>query len=338
MTEYIIYFLFFIITGYIIGSVSPGYFFGRAVKHIDIRKFGNNNTGASNTFRIVGPVYGVITAIFDLVKAPLAYYLSLSKLNPDLAIIVGLAAVFGHIFPFYLGFRGGKGVASLDGLFLISLIFSNAIYSLSLLIGMIIYYLGVVRPVKISVRHWLKLFSVIIPLSLIWLVNNLIIWLVGLLLLVSFVFDLARLFIPIINKKYLEKRKFSKDKEKLFSGYTIFLFSSFIIIALFPKEIAVLSLIFFALGDVFAPFSKSVAYLPQIKLIGEKTIAGSIIIFAISFFAGWFVYYLTPLDLSWSMVTLGAFLTVIFDQLAYRIDDNLLVPLGTAVVLRLLWL
>ena len=272
----------------------------------------------------------------DLVKAPLAYYLSLYKINPDLAIVVGLAAVLGHIFPFYLKFRGGMGVASLDGLFLISLVFSSPIYSLLLFVGMIIYYLVVVGPVKISVRHWLKVLFIIFPLSLIWLPRNPIMWALGCLLLMSGVFDLARLFSPSLNKKFLEKRQLSKDKEKRFSGYTVVLLSSFIILALFSREIAILSLVFFALGDVFAPFSKNVAYLPHTPLIGHKTIAGFIIIFAISVFAGWFLYSLTPLTLSLTIIILAAFLTAMFDQLAFWVDDNLLVPIGTAITLRLL--
>lgn len=278
----------------------------------------------------------MIAGIFDLAKAPLSYYLSLYKISPDLAIIVGLAAVLGHIFPFYLGFRGGRGVASLDGLFLISLVFSSTIYSLILFVGMLIYYLGFVQPVTISVRHWLKLFSIILPLSIIWLPSNFIIWATGSLLLVSVVFDLARLIIPTLNKKYLEKRKFSKNNEKLFSGYTMFLLSSFIIILFFPKEIAVISLIFFALSDVFAPFSRNVAYLPQIHLIGDKTLAGFIVIVAISFFAGWFLYFLTPLTITFEVIILAAFLTAIFDQLSFKVDDNLLVPIGTAITLRIL--
>src|SRR3989344_5934590 len=332
-----LYFLVFLVLGYILGSVSPGYFFGRVVKHIDIRNFGNGNTGASNTHRIVGPVYGIVTALFDLSKSSLAYYLSLSWVNSDLAILVGLAAVLGHIFPFYLRFRGGKGAASLDGLFLISLFFSNPAYSLLLLVGMMIYYCKFMKSIKLSFRHTLKLFALIFPLGLIWLPVNLITWPLGFLFGVALVFDLVRLLKPGLNQKYLEKQKFAKEKERShFSGYTLFLFSALTITLFFPVEIAVMSLIFFILVDTFAPLSGEVSYLPKVKIIGEKTIAGSLVVFTISFFAGLFLYLLTPLSLSIVIVVLGALLTAVFDQLAFYIDDNLLVPISVATALILM--
>lgn len=330
-------FIVFLVLGYALGSISLGYFWGRVVKGIDIRKFGNGNTGASNTYRVVGPVYGVITAGFDLLKSPLVYYLSLSKISPDLAMGVGLAAVLGHIFPFYLGFRGGRGVASLNGLFLISLFFSGSLFSLLLLIGMLVYFLGFVKPVHISFRHWLKLFSIIFPLGLIWLPNKTVMLILGVLLLLSFIFDGLRWLNPGLNKKYLEKQSIAKNKEqRRFSGYTIFLFSSLLVVTLFSKEIAMLSLIGFVLGDIFAPFSVNAAYLPQRSLVGEKTWAGFLVVVALSFFTGWFLRALLPLDFTLEMIILGALATAIFDQLAFWVDDNLLVPLGSATVLWLL--
>lgn len=332
-----IYFLLFLILGYFIGSASPGYFFGRVIKGIDIRNFGNGNTGASNTHHIVGPAYGIVTALFDLLKSSLAYYLSLSWVNPDLAILVGLAAVLGHIFPFYLGFRGGKGAASLDGLFLISLFFSNPAYSLLLLVGMMVYYCRFMKSIKLSFRHTLKLFALIFPLGLIWLPSILIVQVLGVLFVLALAFDLTRFVKPALNKRYLDKHGFAKEKEKShFSGYTIFLFSALIISFFFPVEIAVISLTFFILGDVFAPLSKEVQYLPQKNLVYDKTIAGFMVVFMISFFAGIFLWLLTPLALSLKIVIWGALFTAIFDQLSFVVDDNLLVPIGTAVSISLL--
>ena len=100
--------------GYLIGSLSPGYFFGKFVKHIDIREFGNKNTGATNTYHVVGPIFGILTGIFDFLKSPFIYFLAVSgafflpSINPDLAILAGLAAVAGHIKPFYLRFEEEK--------------------------------------------------------------------------------------------------------------------------------------------------------------------------------------------------------------------------------------
>lgn len=330
--------LFFLVLGYVVGSASPGYFFGRIIKRIDIRDFGNRNAGASNTYRIVGPVYGLVAGLFDLAKAPFIYYLSFRfGIHPDLALLVGLAAVLGHIFPFYLGFRGGKGVASLDGLFLVSLFYSGPLFSLALFVGMLVYYMGFLKPARISLRHWLKLSSIMFPLGLIWLPGWPILWALGALLAASVLFDLARFLNPALNERYLGQGQISKTKEKLrFSGYTIFLLSSALVIAFFPKEIAIITLVFFVLGDIFAPFSANVAYLPQMRLLGDKTLAGSIVVFAFSFFAGWFLKSLTPLALSLGMIISGAFLTAVFDQLSFWIDDNLLVPLGTATALWLL--
>ena len=107
-------------------------------------------------------------------------------------------------------------------------------------------------------------------------------------------------------------------------------------VALFPKEIAALSLVFFILGDTLAPFSANIAYLPQKRMMGEKTIAGFVVVSLFSFFAGWFLYLLTPLNLSFNIIILGALLTAIFDQLSFWVDDNLLVPIGTATVLLFL--
>src|SRR3989344_5189307 len=328
--------LAFLFIGYILGSISPGYFFGRIVKGVDIRNFGNGNTGASNTHHVIGPAYGITTALFDLSKSSLAYYLSLSWVNPDLSILVGLAAVLGHIFPFYLGFRGGKGVASLDGLFLISLFFSSPAYSLLLLIGMMIYYCKFMKSLKLSFRHTLKLFAVVFPLGLIWLPKDLVILALGFLFSVALVFDAVRWLKPGLNQKYLEKQKFAKEKERSrFSGYTLFLFSALIVSLFFPKEIAVVSLVFFTLGDVFAPLSKEVQYLSHRSLIGDKTIAGFMVVVTISFFAGLFLFLLTPLSLSMGFVVIGAILVGVLDQLAFYIDDNLLVPIGVASILTL---
>jgi glycerol-3-phosphate acyltransferase PlsY len=97
--------------GYIIGSLSPSYFVGRIFKGIDIREHGDGNAGGTNVFRLLGWKAAVIVVIIDLPKGLASMYLA-HKLGADPLFVhlAGLAAVAGHVFPFYLSFRGGKGI------------------------------------------------------------------------------------------------------------------------------------------------------------------------------------------------------------------------------------
>ncbi|MFQ6109389.1 MAG: glycerol-3-phosphate acyltransferase [Candidatus Aminicenantales bacterium] len=102
-----------VLMGYIIGSISPSYILGKVLKKIDIREHGTKNAGTLNTYKILGLGPAIITALFDLSKGLLAMWvahtLGASLLHVHL---VGFAAIFGHVFPFYLRFRGGQGVAT----------------------------------------------------------------------------------------------------------------------------------------------------------------------------------------------------------------------------------
>jgi glycerol-3-phosphate acyltransferase PlsY len=106
--------------GYIFGCFQTAYIVGRVVKKIDIRTQGSNNAGASNVTMVLGWKYGAITAFADIFKAALAV-IAVGYIYPDskeLAFIAGACAVVGHIFPFFLKFKGGKGAASLVGMLL----------------------------------------------------------------------------------------------------------------------------------------------------------------------------------------------------------------------------
>lgn len=105
-----------IIIGYGLGCISPSYILSKR-KKIDIRKSGTGNLGATNSFMNFGVKGGALVLILDFLKAFLAVVLA-EILFPDMplaGVIAGAAAVVGHIFPFYVGFRGGKGIASLGG-------------------------------------------------------------------------------------------------------------------------------------------------------------------------------------------------------------------------------
>ncbi len=115
-----------LILAYLIGAIPTSIWIGKVFYKIDIREFGSGNAGASNAIRVFGPAVGILVMIFDIFKGFAAVYLVkfFSFLQPDtpeivsVQIILGIAAVLGHIYPVYAGFRGGKGVASIFGVLL----------------------------------------------------------------------------------------------------------------------------------------------------------------------------------------------------------------------------
>ncbi len=104
--------------GYLLGCIQTAYIIGKVVKKIDIRQYGTNNAGASNVTTVMGWKYGIITGAVDIFKAAAAVII-LRIIFPDTQysfFIAGAFALIGHIFPFYMGFKGGKGAASLAGM------------------------------------------------------------------------------------------------------------------------------------------------------------------------------------------------------------------------------
>ncbi len=117
-----------LIIGYLFGCLQSAYFLGRVVGKIDIREYGSGNAGFTNTTRVLGKKVGAMVFIFDLFKVIVAYIVCSLIFNGGGSFIMGesllpgiyagLGAVLGHNFPFYLGFRGGKGIACTLGLML----------------------------------------------------------------------------------------------------------------------------------------------------------------------------------------------------------------------------
>lgn len=115
-----------IILAYLIGSVPTSVWVSKFFFDIDIRDYGSGNAGATNTYRVLGPKWGTIVMVTDMLKGVIAVKLALllpeyadSEVNlQNLQTGLGLAAVIGHIFPIWADFRGGKGVATLFGLVL----------------------------------------------------------------------------------------------------------------------------------------------------------------------------------------------------------------------------
>ena len=110
-----------LIIGYAIGNIETGYIFGKLNK-MDIRNYGSGNAGATNTLRVLGPKAGLIVFLGDFCKSliPCLVVRFIFRDNVSLSYVymlyIGLGVVLGHNFPFYLGFKGGKGVASTAGI------------------------------------------------------------------------------------------------------------------------------------------------------------------------------------------------------------------------------
>ena len=106
------------IVGYLFGCIQTGYIVGR-VNKIDIRDYGSGNSGTTNTLRTLGKTAAIITFLGDAVKGLVAVNLARYVIMPAfhvegeayLWLLTGFAVVLGHNFPFYLGFKGGKGIA-----------------------------------------------------------------------------------------------------------------------------------------------------------------------------------------------------------------------------------
>lgn len=107
------------LVGYLLGSLSPSAFFS-VLKKKNLKENGTGNLGATNTMLVFGKKYGVMVMIFDVLKAYFSVMIARILLPKYLlvGVLTGCCAVLGHIFPFYLNFSGGKGVATLAGLLL----------------------------------------------------------------------------------------------------------------------------------------------------------------------------------------------------------------------------
>tara|TARA_B110000046_G_scaffold100709_2_gene108142 strand:- start:104 stop:763 length:660 start_codon:yes stop_codon:yes gene_type:complete len=115
-----------LLLAYIVGSIPTAVWVGKVFYNTDVREYGSGNAGATNTFRVLGKAAGIPVLLIDCLKGLIAVKLTLffaeepisnaAYVNYQLAL--GIAAVIGHIFPIFAGFRGGKGIATLLGVML----------------------------------------------------------------------------------------------------------------------------------------------------------------------------------------------------------------------------
>lgn len=119
MTKTLLQVLACLLLGYLLGSLSPSFVIGK-LRGYDVRRSGSGNAGASNTVILVGKAAGFVVALLDILKAAAAWWLC-AALFPELrlaGILGGVAAILGHMFPVWLRFHGGKGLACLGGVIL----------------------------------------------------------------------------------------------------------------------------------------------------------------------------------------------------------------------------
>ena len=141
-TEHIL----FLILAYFTGSFPSAVWVGRTFYNKDVREYGSGNAGATNTFRVLGKGAGIPVLLMDIFKGLLSvnYILLVSNSSQlssttffEIQLAFGVAAVIGHLFPIYTGFRGGKGIATLLGL----LIGLNAIAAIVAIVVFVIVFL-----------------------------------------------------------------------------------------------------------------------------------------------------------------------------------------------------
>ena len=112
-----------LVTAYLLGSIPSAVWWGKRYYGIDVREFGSGNAGATNTFRVLGKKAGIPVLFIDIIKGTSAVLLAFlspfvfeSNQFVNLQLGLGIAALVGHVFPIFAGFRGGKGVATILGI------------------------------------------------------------------------------------------------------------------------------------------------------------------------------------------------------------------------------
>ncbi len=149
-----------LLVAYLLGSIPSAYIISRLSRGLDIRQLGLGNVGAANVFREIGRRYGIIVWAADVIKGAASIGIALAlDVSQPWVLGAGFAALVGHNYPVYIGFRGGKGAATFMGIFLVlapeTMIITFALLSIPfILTRRIIIAIGAVAPVFL-VLIWL---------------------------------------------------------------------------------------------------------------------------------------------------------------------------------------
>lgn len=149
-----------VLLSYTIGNFSTSIIVSKLWAGIDIRKYGSGNAGATNVLRTLGMKAGLVTFIGDALKAILAVWIGSRLGGEGTALICGIAVVIGHNWPIFLGFKGGKGIASSIG---VGLFVNPIVAIICIIVGVLIVaktkYVSLGSVVAISLLPVLLLFS-----------------------------------------------------------------------------------------------------------------------------------------------------------------------------------
>ena len=203
-----------------LGSVPTSVWIGKQFYNIDIREHGSRNAGSTNAIRMLGWKAGLIVLIFDIFKGWLAvnlirltdYYIPETGDYINFQLLLGIAAIIGHIFPVYVGFKGGKGVATLLG-------FVLAIDPATTLICIGVFITALILTKYVSLSSMIAGFS--FPLLVIFVFKtttpSLIIFslIVSVLLLFTHQKNIERLIRKEENKALFLMRKKRREAERL---------------------------------------------------------------------------------------------------------------------------
>jgi len=116
--------VYVIIIAYLFGSIPTAIIAGKLLKNIDIREHGSGNAGATNVFRVLGPKWGIIVLIIDILKGFVPVFWLAALIHPQAdtliyyQILAAISAIAGHVWTIFAGFKGGKGVGTAAGVFL----------------------------------------------------------------------------------------------------------------------------------------------------------------------------------------------------------------------------
>ena len=147
-----------IVLTYFIGAIPSGVWIGKAFKGIDVRDYGSKNSGATNSYRILGAKLGVIVLVMDILKGFVPLYIaSKFDLKYNDLVILGLVAILAHTFSCFISFKGGKGVATSLGVFL----FLIPVITLILLVIfiLIVYFTKYISLGSITAAFLLPIFT-----------------------------------------------------------------------------------------------------------------------------------------------------------------------------------